>query len=227
MASRVLRSDGVPARIASEADLEAHLGRLVRIDRRFRAVMARARSVPLRRIEPGFKGLFWVITGQQISTAAARAIFARCEAALGAISPHNVASASDALLKTAGLSTPKIKTLRAAAEAILHGRLALESLLEREAEDAVAHLVAVKGIGPWTAEVYLLFGLGHPDVFPAGDLALKESARVAFDLPERPGHKEFAAYAQAWRPHRSAAARLLWAHYAVLKGGDATPVTAA
>lgn len=227
MSRRSRALDAAPARIASEADLAAHLDRLLGIDARFRAVMARAQTVPLRRIEPGFKGLFWVVTGQQISTAAARAIFTRCEAALGAISPQAVAGAPDAMLKTAGLSTPKIRTLRASADAILSGALALDTLLKLEAEAAIAHLVAVRGIGPWTAEVYLLFALGHPDVFPAGDLALKESARVAFDLPERPGHKEFAAHAERWKPHRSAAARLLWAYYAALKRRDATPVGAA
>jgi DNA-3-methyladenine glycosylase II len=81
----------------------------------------------------------------------------------------------------------------------------------------------VKGIGRWTAEVYLLFALAHPDVFPAGDLALKEAARLAFALPERPSEKALVAMAEPWAPHRSAAARLLWAYYAAVKRGDATP----
>jgi DNA-3-methyladenine glycosylase II len=92
-----------------------------------------------------------------------------------------------------------------------------------EAEAAVAHLAAVKGIGRWTAEVYLLFALGHPDIFPAGDLALKEAAKLAFGLPERPAEKAFVAMAERWHPHRSAAARLLWAYYAVVKRRSGTP----
>ncbi len=93
-----------------------------------------------------------------------------------------------------------------------------------EAEAAIAHLTMIKGIGRWTAEVYLLFALGHPDIFPAGDLALKEGARLAFVLPERPQEKALAALAESWRPHRSAAARLLWAYYATLRHGRMAPV---
>jgi DNA-3-methyladenine glycosylase II len=115
------------------------------------------------------------------------------------------------------------RTLRAVAAAILAGDVVLESLAQMPAEEAVAHLVTIKGIGRWTAEVYLTFALGHTDVFPAGDLALKEAARIAFALPERPSEKALTALALTWHPHRAAAARLLWAYYAALKRGDATP----
>jgi DNA-3-methyladenine glycosylase II len=219
----VSEAPALPPCLATEADIAAHLTALIGIEPRFRPVLDRVGAVPLRKIEPGFGGLFRVITGQQISAAAGRAIFARCETALGAISPAAVAAVEDGVLKAAGLSTPKIRTLRAAAAAILAGDIALDGLLAMEAEAAVAHLVTVKGIGPWTAQVYLLFALAHPDVFPAGDLALSEGARVVFGLPQRPAEKALAAQAEAWRPHRSAAARLLWAYYAVLKRGDATP----
>jgi len=216
----------MPPVIATSADLDTHLAGLIAVEPQFGAVRALVGEVDLRRIEPGFKGLFYIITGQQISAAAARAIFARCETALGSISAASVAGVEDLVLKTAGLSAPKIRTLRAAAAAIITGELVLDQLLDMEAEAAIARLVTVKGIGPWTAEVYLLFALGHPDVFPAGDLALKEGVRVAFTLPERPTEKALVTRAQAWRPHRSAAARLLWAYYAVLKRGDATPASA-
>jgi DNA-3-methyladenine glycosylase II len=93
-----------------------------------------------------------------------------------------------------------------------------------EAEEAVAALTAIRGVGRWTAEVYLLFALGHPDIFPAGDLALQESARLAFDLDARPKEKEILSRAENWRPHRAAAARLLWAYYRVAKARDATPI---
>jgi DNA-3-methyladenine glycosylase II len=181
--------------------------------------------VPLRRIDPGFRGLFWIVTGQQISAAAGKAIFTRAEAALGTLSPERLAEAEDALLKSAGMSAPKIRTLRAASTAMLAGELDLDGLIALEAAEAVAHLCTVKGIGRWTAEVYLLFALGHPDIFPAGDLALQEGVRMAFELDERPKEKDVLARAEDWRPHRSAAARLVWAYYGAVKrgGGNAAP----
>ena len=225
MAGRARRRPeaALPATIATAEDLALHLAALASVDPRFAQVSRQAGEVPLRRLDPGFKGLFWVITGQQISTAACRAIFARCETALGGFTAECVAAADDALLREAGQSTSKIRTLRAAANAVLAGEVILDRLTELEAEAAIAHLVAVKGIGRWTAEVFLLFALGHTDIFPAGDLALKEGARLAFALPERPAEKTLAALAESWRPHRSAAARLLWAYYGAIKRGDATP----
>ena len=213
-----------PPTIATPSDLHAHLLGLAVLEPRFLAVRPQAGEVPMRRIDTGFKGLFWLVTGQQISTAAARAIFARCEASLGTLSAETVAGVDDAVLKAAGQSTLKIRALRAASAAVLDGDIALDGLAAMEAEAAIAHLVTVKGIGRWTAEVYLLFALGHADVFPAGDLALKEAARLVFGLAERPSEKALAALAAAWRPHRSAAARLLWAYYGAIKRGDATPV---
>jgi DNA-3-methyladenine glycosylase II len=216
-------SAALPATITTPEALTLHLGALHGLDPRFAAVGERVGAVPMRLIEPGFKGLVWVITGQQISTSACRAIFDRCEAALGSFSAECIAATEDGVLKGAGQSAAKIRTLRAVSAAILAGEVALDGLAQMEAEAAVAHLAAVKGIGRWTAEVYLLFALGHPDVFPAGDLALKEAARLAFDLPERPAEKALAAMAERWRPHRSAAARLLWAYYAAVKNRSATP----
>jgi DNA-3-methyladenine glycosylase II len=224
--ARRLRAEpaALPGTITTAEELAAHLVAVCVLDARFAAVREKAGEVPIRHIEPGFKGLFWMITGQQISTAAARAIFARCETALGTFSAECLAGLDDAVLKSAGQSKAKIRTLRAVSTAILAGDVVLDSLAQMETEAAIAHLAAVKGIGRWTAEVYLLFALGHPDIFPAGDLALKEAARIAFGLPERPTEKALTALAQNWRPHRSAAARLLWAYYAALKRRDATPV---
>jgi DNA-3-methyladenine glycosylase II len=183
-----------------------------------------AGDVPLRRVDPGFRGLFWIITGQQISTAAGRAIFARAESMLDAMTPDCVLATDDAVMRSAGLSAPKIRTLRAASDAITSGVLDMNALASADLEDAIAGLCTVKGIGKWTAEVYLLFALGHPDVFPAGDLALKEGIRHGFDMPERPSEKDLALHSEEWRPLRSAAARLTWAYYgAVKRGGDATP----
>ncbi len=213
------RSGGLPMHILSEGDLAAHLEALTQAHPQFAVMRVTAGEVPLRRIEPGFRGLFQIVTGQQISAAAGRAIFARAEASLDSLSPDCVLAADDTLLRSAGLSTPKIRTLRAASEAVAGGRLDIGALASLEAEDAIAQLCAVKGIGRWTAEVYLLFALGSADVFPAGDLALKEGVRHGFGLDDRPDEKALAAFAEDWRPLRSAAARLTWAYYGAVKRG--------
>ena len=182
----------------------------------------KAGSIPIRWLDGGFKGLVFVVTGQQISIAAGRAIYNRLEAALEGITPEKLAAAGDDLLRTAGFSAPKIRTLRAIQEAALSGQLDLASLERQSAEHAIPALCGIKGIGPWTAEVYLLFSAGHPDIFPAADLALQEAARLAFALDARPAPRDLRVMSDAWSPWRSAAARLLWAYYKVKKGGKAT-----
>ena len=181
---------------------------------------------PLRRSEPGFEGLAAIVVSQQVSTASAAAIFARLKAALGSLEgmpPFEavaVAAADDGLLRRVGLSSPKIRTLRAMAAAVLDGTLAIDALAGLPAEEAAARLVAVKGIGPWTAEVFLLFCLGHADAWPAGDIALQEAVRVAFSLETRPDAAALTRLAERWRPHRAVAAHLLWSYYRVVKRRD-------
>ncbi len=210
--------------IANEDDLAAHIGALVRVDSRMAKIAEAAGPVPLRWMDHGFAGLVWVIMGQQISTSAARAIHDRLGTALVTITPETVLAANDEALRAAGLSIQKIRSIRASAQYVQEG-FDLASLVDMEAEAAVAALSAIKGVGRWTAEVYLLFALGHTDIFPAGDLALQEAAKVALGLDDRPKEKAVLDHAEAWRPHRSAAARLLWAYYRVLKGGrDGAPV---
>ena len=123
----------------------------------------------------------------------------------------------DATLQGCGLSRPKIRTLRAIAETVDAGQLDFDRLGTGSVEEAFQSLVAVKGIGPWTADLYLLFCLGHADAFPAGDLALQEAARMGFDLPERPSAQTLTGLAEAWRPWRGVAAKLLWAYYGAMK----------
>jgi len=167
----------------------------------------------------------WVVTGQQISVAAGRAIYGRLETALGEITAETVAAAGDDVLRAAGFSAPKIRTLRAIQETAIAGNLDLDALEEKSAEEAILSLCTIKGIGPWTAEVYLLFAAGHPDIFPAADVALQESVRLAFALDARPATRDLREMSDAWSPWRSAAARLLWAYYRVRKGGKTvTPV---
>jgi len=125
--------------------------------------------------------------------------------------------------RAGGLSMPKIRTLRAVAQAISDG-FDLEGLAVLDADAAHARLVGLKGIGPWTADIYLMFCLGHSDAFAAGDLALQEAAKLLLDLEQRPNAAELAAIAEAWRPWRAVAARLLFAYYANRKNRAGAPV---
>ena len=211
--------------IRSDQDLEWHIGSLTEAHPGFMPLREAAGAVPIRWLDRGFKGLVFVVTGQQISVAAGRAIYGRLEAALGDITAETVAAANDDVLRAAGFSAPKIRTLRALQEAAMAGRLDLDVLEEKSAEEAILSLCGIKGIGPWTAEVYLLFAAGHSDIFPAADVALQESARIAFGLDARPATGDLREMSDAWSPWRSAAARLLWAYYRVRKGGKiVTPV---
>ena len=172
---------------------------------------------PLRRREPGFAGLAAIVVSQQVSVASANAIYGRLEQRIAPLDAPTLRAASDDDLRVCGLSSPKIRTLRALAEAVHTGALALESLGAHDAIEAHRALVQVSGIGPWTADIFLLFCLGHPDAFPAGDLALQEAAKLALGLESRPGARELEAIAERWRPYRGVAARMLWAYYRVAK----------
>jgi len=208
--------------IDGEAALEAALAGLHACDLQIVGPMlAMAGVVPLRRRAPGFAGLVWIIISQQVSVASANAIQARVEAALGALTPQAVLDCSEDELKAMGLSAPKMRCLRALSDAIVAGRLDLEGLANLSPEEAHAALCAIKGIGPWTADIFLLFCLGHPDAWPVGDLALQEAARLAHGWEARPSAKQMEALGEKWRPHRGAAARLLWAYYKVCKDGRA------
>ncbi len=208
--------------IQSDDDLAWHIARLAKAHPVFKPLAKEAGRIPIRWLDGGFKGLVFVVTGQQISIAAGRAIYNRLEATLEGITPEKLAASGEDVLRAAGYSTPKIRTLRAIQEAALAGRLDLASIEKRKFEDAIPALCGIKGIGPWTAEVYLLFAAGHPDIFPCADLALQEAVRLAFGLGARPGPKDLRAISDAWSPWRSAAARLLWAYYGIRKGGKAT-----
>jgi len=171
---------------------------------------------PLRRREPGFAGLAAIIVSQQVSVASAKAIFGRLEATLQPLHAEAVLAAGEATLRACGLSGPKIRALTAVAEAVAEG-LDLSALASLPAAEAHRALVAVKGIGPWTADIFLLFCVGHPDAFPAGDLALQEAARLALGLRQRPDVRKLEKIAERWRPYRGVAARMLWAYYGALK----------
>jgi DNA-3-methyladenine glycosylase II len=172
----------------------------------------------------GFAGLIQLVLAQQVSTAAARAIWARFQAGLGAVTPEAVAAADDGALRSYGLSGQKARYARAIAEAQLTGQVDFDALPHLPDEDAIAALTTIKGVGRWTAELYLLFCDGRLDAFPAGDLALQEGLRLAGGGQARPGEKALYARAEAWRPERGVAAHLLWAYYGAIKRGEAVPV---
>jgi DNA-3-methyladenine glycosylase II len=211
-------------RIDSEADIEAGLSALLAADPRLEPVAARAGRLPLRRRPGGFAGLASIVVSQQVSTASANAIWGRVAAAYDPCTPQALIRARATRLAGLGLSAPKIRALKEIAKAIAHGRLDCDSLPDLPADAAHAALCAIHGIGPWTADIYLLFCLGHPDAWPAGDLALQEAARLAFALPVRPNAKESIALADPWRPWRGVAARLLWAYYRAVKQRDPVPL---
>jgi DNA-3-methyladenine glycosylase II len=179
---------------------------------RFATALALTGPLPLRRRPGGFGALLDAIVGQQVSVASARAIAGRLEAA-GLVTAAAVAAADEAALRACGLSRPKLRYLKALAVSGLD-YAALETAPEAEVVD---RLVAVPGIGRWTAEIYVMFALGRADAFAAGDLALQEAARMVFELEARPPEAALRRMAEDWRPWRSVAARLLWAYYRAVK----------
>jgi DNA-3-methyladenine glycosylase II len=168
---------------------------------------------PVRGSAPGFAGLIRMIAGQQVSVKAAAAIVARLEARVDPLTAGEFLKASEADLRAVGFSRPKMRYGRFLAEEIVSGRLDIDGLEALDDTAAVAALTRVKGIGRWTAEIYLLFALRRPDVLPAGDLALCVAAQHLKKLEARPDPRALAVLADAWRPHRSAAARFLWHLY--------------
>ncbi len=207
----------------SDAVLERGVRALARRDPLMKRLVGRGARPPLRKREPGFEGLAGIIVSQQLSTASAGAIWSRLLTRFPDLSADDIAGAADDDLRAVGLSAPKIRTLRAVVEATTDSRLPLDALGDLGADEAHALLTGVKGIGPWTADIYLLFCLGHADAFPAGDLALQEAARLAYELDTRPTEKEMLALAERWRPWRGVAAKVLWAYYRVVKAREGAP----
>lgn len=180
------------------------------------ADLARAAAVagplPWRRRAPGFAGLLQAVVSQQISGQAAGAIWRRLCAHAGALAPATLLTLADVELRAIGLSRPKIAHARALAAAFLDGRLSEAGLAQMSDDAAIAAISAVRGLGVWSAEIYLLFALERPDVFPADDLALAAATARLKNLPTRPTPVALRSLAESWRPWRALAARLLW-HY--------------
>ena len=211
--------------MASQADLERGIHLLVNADPRLRPVLKVTGMPELRRREPGFTGLAAIVVGQQLSTASAAAIWGRLTVAFRPLTPDAVVAASEDALLHLGLSRAKIRTLKVIAGEIVAGRLELAAMATMEADAAHAVLTGLHGIGPWTADVYLLFCLGNADAWPAGDLAVQEGVRLGLGLDRRPGPKEMGILAELWRPYRGAAAHLWWAYYRCVRQRAGIPLS--
>jgi DNA-3-methyladenine glycosylase II len=173
----------------------------------------------------GAAGLCRMIISQQVSTASANAIWARFVAGLGgAAATETILATDEATLRSFGLSMQKARYVRAIAEADAAGAPDFDKLSALPNDTAIAALTAIKGVGPWTAELYLLFAEGRMDAFPAGDLALQEGLRIAERGEARLSEKQLYARAEAWRPYRGVAAHLLWAYYSLNKRGALAPL---
>lgn len=206
-------SDTPPVRIHDAAGLAEGARWLAAREPRFAPALAA--PLPLRLRPDGFAALLWAITGQQVSTASAGAIWDRITAA-GLADAGAILAAGDDELRATGLSRPKQRYARALAGAGVD----FDALRALPTERVVATLVALPGIGRWTAEIYAMLSLGHADVMAAGDLALQEGARLLFGLPDRPSERALRAMAEDWSPWRSVAARALWAYYRQARGRE-------
>lgn len=193
--------------------LQRALGYLARADRDFARAIAEIGPPPPRGRPASFMALLHVIVAQQVSIHAARAISDRLEAAMETPTPEAFLALTDADLKAVGFSRQKMIYGRDLAGAFLDGRLSIARLRRQPDEDAIAAITAIKGLGTWSAEVFLLFNLRRPDIMPAQDLALMVAAQRLKQLAERPSAKELRVLAEPWRPYRSFAARMLWHYY--------------
>ena len=191
---------------------------LARTDPALGASVARFGPPPLWAREPGFPTLVHLILEQQVSLASAQAAFDRLLAALaGRLTPRRFLALDDAALLAIGFSRQKAGYARGLADAIAGG-FDLEGLTSRSDDDVRVSLTSLRGIGPWTADIYLLMVLRRPDVWPHGDLALATAAQEVLSLRDRPGFTQLAAIAERWSPHRATAARILWHHYLSARG---------
>jgi DNA-3-methyladenine glycosylase II len=201
----------------TQADLEDAIHALVKQDPQLRPILEIAGMPALRRRDPGFAGLAAIICGQQLSTASAAAIWSRVSGAFDPFHHDTLRRTRADRLGRLGLSAAKIKTLKNLARELAAERLNLDVLANVDADAAHNTLTSLHGIGPWTADVYLLFCLGHGDAWPAGDLAVQEAIKIGLGLKTRPTAKQTTPLAEPWRPLRGAAAHLWWSYYRVLK----------
>jgi DNA-3-methyladenine glycosylase II len=199
--------------VRTASSIRKHVEALASREPAFAGVLERHGFPEPRSSAPGAQTLLRTIVGQQVSVAAARSMWSKLEAVFG--SPpdlHRLLVASDEDLRAAGMSRQKSGYIRSLAELVISGELNLEKL-PADDEEAIALLTRIKGIGRWSAEIYLLFAEGREDVFPAGDLAVMVELGRLMGLPEKPSEKQLRELAEGWRPYRGAAAILAWHSY--------------
>lgn len=204
-------------RLDTAGDLAAAVSSLIQVEPRFARIVDRHGLPPLRHDEAGLRSLLRIVTDQLISLKAGEAIWRRLAQSLDPFDPDSVLACPEADLRALGLSGAKARTFHAAAQAFRTGVFARSG--HDPPSDGVIQrsLMEIPGIGPWTANIYLLTAVRSADAWPAADLALQKAATDLLALPIRPGTREMISLAEAWRPNRSAAALLLWSHYRELK----------
>lgn len=209
--------------IATKEELDAALRTLCVACPHMRKAQESAGPPSLRKIDNGFPSVVRMIASQQLSVAAAAAICDRLVAQMGAITPEHLLATNDEVLRAAGLSRGKIKTLRALAEAVTDGAVDFAAFEDMSEDEIRAQLTRVHGIGPWTADIYIMFCLGRADGFAPGDLALQNAARSLLQLSDKPTPAQLSELAEQWRPWRGVAALQLWQYYSWLKKQKKTP----
>jgi DNA-3-methyladenine glycosylase II len=212
---------GGPAGLVDEASLAHGVRVLAAVDPDLAAIVERHGPPPLWRREPGFETLVRIVLEQQVSLASGRAAYHRLGGTVGSVSPTILAETDQEMLESAGLTRQKARYLRELGSAAATGTLDLDGLADLDDTAVRRALCAIPGVGPWTADVYLLMALRRPDVWPAADIALATSARRVKQLPERPDPVALERLAEPWRPWRAVAARLLWHAYLEGRGRSA------
>ena len=211
-------------RISTREELQRAVEHLASIEPEFQAIVQRHGLPSLRHTQPGMESLLRIVTDQLISLKAGEAIWSRLAVRLAPFEPEAIIACGYDQLKAAGLSGAKARCFIAAAEGYLSGHLNDEELAGLSADEAARYLMKIRGVGPWTADIYLLMALRCADAWPAADLALQVAVQDILHLPARPGSKDMIAIASRWRPYRAAAARLLWSHYRGLKKMTQVPI---
>ena len=194
--------------IISQECISEGLAALTKLEPKFNQAINTVEEIPLRRSSEGFERLLSTIVSQQLSVAAADAIWKKIELA-GLNQINKIKKVSDQDLRQVGLSKQKVRYVRSLANA----KINYDALKAMPTSEVVSELTQVSGVGNWTAEIYAMFSLGRADVFAPGDLALQEATRLLFNLPERPSEKELRVMAKEWSPWQAVAARLLWSYY--------------
>jgi DNA-3-methyladenine glycosylase II len=202
-----------PHRIASKAHLDEAIAGLLAADTRLHPVAKRVGALPFKtRRTEGFEALVSIVVSQQLSVAAADTIFGRVKDKVVPFGPEQVLEADAETLRACGLSAPKQKHMKTIAQAIIDGSLDLKRVRSMQDDDARAHLTTVKGIGPWTADIYLMSSLGRADIWPVADVGLQAAIHRALGLRKRPNEKQMEKLSKDWRPWRTVVARMLWIH---------------